>query len=65
MNQKSILLVFLAFFMYGFPAVNAQGKLTKPNVIFILADDLGIGDIGVYGQQKIKTPILICWQRKG
>jgi arylsulfatase A-like enzyme len=65
MNQKSILLVFLAFFMYGFPAVNAQGKLTKPNVIFILADDLGIGDIGVYGQQKIKTPHIDLLAKEG
>ncbi|QMU30430.1 arylsulfatase [Adhaeribacter radiodurans] len=28
----------------------------KHNVVFILADDLGYGDIGVYGQKLIKTP---------
>src|SRR5881275_2990150 len=36
-----------------------------PNVVFILADDLGYGDIGPYGQTKIRTPSLDRMAREG
>jgi len=38
------------------PAIRAQQP--KPNILFIHADDLGYGDLSVYGQQKFQTPSL-------
>jgi arylsulfatase A-like enzyme len=36
------------------PAAGAE----KPNIVYIMADDLGYGDLGCYGQKRIKTPNL-------
>ncbi len=39
------------------PPAKEQAKIEKPNVIYILADDMGYGDVGAYNTEcKIKTP---------
>lgn len=40
--------------LYG----NAANKSSQPNIIFILCDDMGYGDLGCYGQEYIQTPNL-------
>jgi arylsulfatase A-like enzyme len=37
-------------------AVAVSAAAGKPNVIYIMADDLGYGDLGCYGQKHIRTP---------
>jgi len=36
--------------------VTISNHSQKPNIVFIIADDMGIGDLGCYGQQYIQTP---------
>lgn len=45
-------------FMLFLLAAAAQAAERKPNIIFILADDLGYGELGCFGQKLIATPNL-------
>ena len=65
MNTKSLALITFLFTVLascGQEKINSKQtdvvENDKPNIIYILADDLGIGDLGVYGQTIIQTPNL-------
>jgi arylsulfatase A-like enzyme len=57
--MTSFLLLFMALPIFG--AVQPS----RPNVVFILADDLGYGDIGCYGATDIQTPNIDGLARQG
>jgi len=57
--KMRMLVVFMAASVIG--AVASE----KPNVIYILADDLGYGEVGYNGQEKIKTPELDALAARG
>src|SRR5688572_15891047 len=49
----------------GAGSAGQQPQRTTPNIVLIQADDLGFGDIGVYGQKRFKTPSLDRLAREG
>lgn len=42
-----------------------DSKLRKPNLIFIMADDLGYGDLACFGSKRIRTPHLDTMAKEG
>jgi arylsulfatase A len=51
-----VCIVARACFFCSTQAAADSNAISKPNVVFIIADDLGWGELGCYGQKKIPTP---------
>ena len=64
MNYKSISLISGTLLLSTLSA-NGQKKDSKPNIIFILCDDMGYGDLGCYGQPFIRTPHIDAMASEG
>ncbi len=59
--MKSLVLTFALFLS----SVLVTADESRPNIIYIMADDLGWAELGSYGQEKIKTPHLDKLAKEG
>lgn len=62
--MKSLPAILLLCISLNFCNVYTQAQ-SRPNIIYIYADDLGYGELGSYGQKKIKTPNLDRMAKEG
>jgi arylsulfatase A len=65
MKRKIFSLIGIAFTILRGDLMAQAPKSAGPNIVFILADDLGYGDVGFNGQKLIKTPNIDKLAREG
>ena len=56
--MRNISLILITLLCIIFSCSNNEKINESPNIVLILADDLGYGEIGVFGQNLIETPYI-------
>ena len=69
-SKKVALALPLPFMAMNVPSAIAAKKTAptpqeRPNIIYLMFDDLGYGDLGCYGQEKIETPNIDALAQNG
>jgi len=65
MATLALAAAFCAMAIQAARCEETAANLTAPNIVFIMADDLGYGDLGCYGQERILTPNIDKLAREG
>ena len=62
---RTTLIRALVALIAAVPSTRAAAAPTRPNIVFIMADDMGYGDLSCYGATKINTPHCDLLAREG
>lgn len=56
MRTSNLLTILLSFFCLAFANAKDKAPTQKPNVLLILTDDMGYGDLSIQGSKQVATP---------